>query len=91
MRFAFWRRPQPVQPPTTPAVEVDDRPDPDVQLRLARARAQQLEFMHTEMKRLAEQAAARRQENHISEAVEAWFGSSRTPRTRHRMPPRRSA
>jgi hypothetical protein len=84
MRFAFWRRHEPPPPPPDREIEVDDRPDPDVQLLAAQEQVEQLESLHTQIKALAEPATRRIQDNHISEAVEAWFGSRRPPRPRPR-------
>lgn len=78
MKLAFWRTPK------------DERPDPDVTMRMAENRVARIEFIAAEHKRLSEEIRERREDNHISEAVEAWFGSTRH-RPPRKMPPRKAS
>lgn len=77
MRLAFWRKRQPAGP------------DPDVQLRMARARAQTAAFVAKDALDTAKESGERARENHISPTLGAWFASERTPRPK--MPPRRKS
>lgn len=80
MKLAFWRKPDAPR---------SDRPDPDVQLRMAQASVERAKLVATSALQTAAESSRRAQENHISPALEAWFSSHR--HSRRKMPPRKAS
>lgn len=73
----FWRKP-------------DDRRDPDLELRLARSKAAQMDAIAAAHREVNKSVTEYRERNHISEQMDDWI-STRVPAPRRRMPPRRAS
>lgn len=86
MRFAFWRKPA---LPALPPQPSDDRPDPEVQLRMAQARVQVAKIVAQDALDTVSHSGARARKNHISEALGELFVTPPPPRRHHRMPRRK--